>query len=56
MAIYVKNNIEFDVIESLRYAVDNVLVCISINVHVTRKNQLLLPVYIDNQIVKLRLV
>ena len=35
MAIIVKNNIEFDIMESLRCAVDNVLVHISIKVNVS---------------------
>ena len=55
VAIYVKNCIEFDVMEGMRCAVGNLLECISINVRVSIK-KLLLPVYIDNQIVKLRLV
>ena len=37
MVIYVKNCIEFDVMESISCAVDNLLECISINVRVSRK-------------------
>ena len=51
VAIYVKNGNELDVMESISCAVDNLLECISINVRVSRKNLLLLPVCIDNLIV-----
>ena len=41
VAIYVKNGIEFDVMESLSCAVDNLLECISINVCVSRKKSII---------------
>ena len=36
VAFYVKNCIEFDVMESISCAVDNLLECISINVRVSK--------------------
>ena len=48
VAINIKNGIEFDIMGSI---MDNLLECISINVRVSRKNQLLLPVYTENLIV-----
>ena len=41
VAIYVKNGIEFDVMESLCFAVDNLLECISINVCASRKKSII---------------
>ena len=41
VAIYVKNGIEFDVMESISCALDNLSKCISINVCVSRKKSII---------------
>ena len=41
VAIYVKNGIEFDVMESISCAVDNLLECISINVRVSKNKSII---------------
>ena len=41
VAIYAKNFIEFDVMESLSYAVDNLLECISIKLRASRKKSII---------------